>query len=504
MVPVERVDVLVIGSGAAGLSVALGAAGRRVCVVSPQRIGTDGSSALAQGGIAAALGDDDSAALHAQDTLAAGAWQGDRDAVQRLVESAADTIDWLVSLGCPLDRTTDGRLALGLEAAHARRRIVHAGGDRSGALLMASLQQVAERCPAIDTRAGWRVIAPLLSARGVVGARLRTASGELHDILAGATVLASGGLTALFARHTGSPHADGAGHCFALEAGAGLRDLEFVQFHPTALALDDGPGTAAPLLTEALRGAGGRLRDADGRPLFLDSATDGGDLGPRDRVARAVFMAAAGGGAFLDLRGDPADTLAQRFPAAATLCRRVGIDPARQLLPVAPAAHYHMGGVAVDAGAATGVPGLYAVGEVAVSGVHGANRLASNSLLEALSFGRELGRQFACMVPDTASADGRLRVGAAVADRLAAHWRHRLGAILWRGAGPVRDARGLERGIEDLDRLAREAATDPAASARIRLAEALLRAALARSDSMGAHWRSDDPAQSRSGVSRAA
>ena len=182
MIPVEQVDVLVIGSGAAGLSVALGATGRRVCVISPQRIGMDGSSALAQGGIAAATGDDDSAALHAEDTLVAGSWHGDFSAVQRLTASAARTIDWLLSLGCPLDRDTSGSLALGLEAAHSRSRILHAGGDRSGALLMDCLRRAVLQRADIEVREGWSAIAPLLSGDGVAGARLRAPDGRLRDV----------------------------------------------------------------------------------------------------------------------------------------------------------------------------------------------------------------------------------------------------------------------------------------------------------------------------------
>ncbi|MEZ5483551.1 MAG: FAD-dependent oxidoreductase, partial [Lysobacteraceae bacterium] len=443
MIPVEQVDLLVIGSGAAGLSVALGAAGRRVCVITPERIGFDGSSALAQGGIAAAVGMGDDPARHADDTMLAGAGHGNLGQVARLTQAAPAIVEWLQRLDCPLDRATDGRLLLGLEAAHSRPRIVHAGGDRSGALLMDTLLRATRRSPDIDAREGWRALAPLMSYQGLVGARVQTADGSQRDIRAAATVLASGGLTALFSRFTGSVHADGAGHCFAMAAGAALCDLEFVQFHPTALDLGVAGSGAAPLLTEALRGAGARLRHADGRPLFSDADRNGGDLGPRDRVARAVYRASQSGGAFLDLRGDLAAGLSQRFPAAALLCRRIGIDASREMLPVSPAAHYHMGGVAVDANGATGVPGLYAVGEVAFSGVHGANRLASNSLLEALAFGRELGQRLAqASIPRPAS--GGWHAVAPASERFSGPLRTALADCLWRSAGPVRDANGMD------------------------------------------------------------
>ena len=501
-VPAERVDVLVIGSGVAGLSVALGAAGRRVCVVTPQQLGFDGSSMLAQGGIAAAMGEDDSPGRHAGDTLAAGAGRCDPTQVARLTAAAPAAVEWLAGLGCPLDRFEDGRLSLGLEAAHSRARIVHAGGDRSGALLMAALVQAIGKQESVSVRAGWRAVAPLLSASGVTGARVRARDGSLRDIHAGATVLATGGLTALFECYTGSPQADGGGHCFASEAGAALSDLEFVQFHPTAFAGAGSPSGAMPLLTEALRGAGARDRDdaagaaarlrrRDGSLLFGLDDGEGGDLGPRDRVARAVHEASRSGGAFLDLRGGLAGRLAQSFPTAAALCRQQGIDPARELVPVSPAAHYHMGGITVDAAASTSVPGLYAVGEVACTGVHGANRLASNSLLEGLAFGRDLGQRLAASERLSPAVGGRFKVGAPVADMLAPDVHQRLGACLWRAVGPVRDAGGLLAGLAELEQLAFQVGDAPAAMARIRLAEVLLQAALRRTDSVGAHWRSD-------------
>ncbi|MCB1560056.1 MAG: FAD-binding protein [Xanthomonadales bacterium] len=492
MVPVTRNDLLVIGSGAAGLSVALGATSRRVCLLTPERIGEDGSSVLAQGGIAAAMGAGDCAEQHAADTLVAGSGMAQPDAVRRLTHAAAATIQWLQDLGLVPDVDPHGNLCLGLEAAHSRPRIVHAGGDRSGAMLMAILRAAVLAAGQVELREGWRAIAPLLDNQGVAGARVRAPDGRLLDLLADDTVLACGGLTALYACHTGSRHADGAGHAFAVAAGAPLRDMEFVQFHPTALAIPDGSAAAAPLLSEALRGAGARLRGADGHLLFDSGGLPGSDLGPRDEVARAVYRAVLRGAAWLDLRGELAASLAVRFPAAAALCRRIGIDPRCELLPVMPAAHYHMGGVAVDDHAATCVPGLHAVGEVAAAGIHGANRLASNSLLEALVLGRALGDRLS-RTGSRKRPSARFKVATAVAGSFEGPLREQLAALLWRCAGPVRDGITLDEGSTRLVALAADAlrAGHTAAAARIEVARSLVEAATRRRCSVGAHFRSD-------------
>ena len=366
-------DVVVIGGGLAGLLTALSLAPMRVTLLAAAPLGQGAASAWAQGGVAAAIGDDDSAELHLQDTLAAGDGLCDHAASARILGAGREAIEELCRRGVRFD-CTDAGFALGLEAAHARRRILHADGDGTGREIIRALEAAVRACPSITVLEAVAARRLLLRDSAVQGV-LADAGGVLI-LPSRAVVLASGGAGALF-RHTTNPAgAWGSGLALAARAGAVLADLEFVQFHPTAL---DAALDPMPLVSEAVRGEGALLVDETG-----DAFMQGRDLAPRDVVARAVAEhLSLGHRVFLDSRSCLGARFAARFPAIAAFCAAQGIDPARMPIPVRPAAHYHMGGVAVDAAGRSSVAGLWACGEVASTGLHGANRLASNSLLEA-------------------------------------------------------------------------------------------------------------------------
>jgi len=457
-------DVLVVGAGLAGMAAALEAAEAGASVLLAAAGG--GSSGLAQGGIAAAVAPDDAPELHAADTLAAGAGLTDGAAAGLLTAEAAGAVAWLEACGAAFDREADGRPALGLEAAHSRARVLHAGGDASGAALVAALRG---RLPGRVRTVEARLDALLLRGDRVAGARL---SGR--DVAAGAVVLATGGYAGRYPRSTTTSLCDGSGLLAALAAGAELADLEFVQFHPTAYA---GPGRTF-LLTEALRGAGAWLVDSAGRRFAFD-ADPRGELAPRAVVARAIAERLAAGepAVFLDARHLGRERLAGRFPGFVARCRAVGLDPAAEPVPVAPTAHYTMGGIVTDLRGRTGVPGLLAAGECARTGVHGANRLASNSLLEAVVFGRLAGRAALAAAAPGPPAGVPLTAPAILP-------AGEEGAVLEAAAGPLRSAGGLREGLRRLG--------DPAARS---LAGLLLRAALLREESRGAHVRTDRPGE---------
>lgn len=480
-------DVIVIGSGIAGLACALAAAPARVAVLTCGAFGEDGASRWAQGGIAAALAPDDSPSLHARDTLAAGAQLNDAAAVRRLADGAPVAVHWLDRLGVAFDRDGAG-YRLGREAAHSRARIVHAHGDASGAEAMRALRTAARAAAHIDVFERHRAV-ELVTRNGRV--RGVAAIGPVGAVVfaANAIVLATGGIGALYRYTTNPDTADASGLALALDAGAALSDLEFVQFHPTALAPVGDASGQLPLLTEALRGAGAVLVNGAGRRFMLAQARDA-ELAPRDIVARAVWAELERGETvWLDATRAVGAAFAQQFPTVYASCRARGIDPAREPMPVVPAQHYHMGGVRTDAFARTSVPGLYAVGEVACSGVHGANRLASNSLLEGLVFGRALGQRLAGEARAAPYADivaTTIDPGDVPADVDAA-----IRDTLWRYAGLVRDAHGLALAAARLRELAQAAAPRSAASARIAVARQLVDAAARRADSVGAHYRRD-------------
>jgi L-aspartate oxidase len=481
--------VIVVGGGIAGLAVALSLAPLPVLVLSASPLGRGGSTEWAQGGIAAAVGRDDNPALHAEDTVAVGAGLTDPAVARWLAEGAPGAIASLEAWGAPFDRAADGTPCLGLEAGHSRRRILHAGGDGSGARILEALGMMVLRAPWITVRDGVSVIGLARDGDRVTGAVARHASGRLETLGARAVVLATGGVGGLFASTTNPVTSRGAGLMLGARAGAALRDIEFIQFHPTAIAVapgedPTGQGPASlPLASEALRGEGATLITGDGSPLM--AGIPGGDLAPRDVVARAVAgEIARGGRVFLDARAALGARFADHFPTVHGHCRDHGLDPAVDPIPVRPAAHYHMGGLAVDDRGRTSVPGLWACGEVAATGLHGANRLASNSLIEAVVLARRLAE--ALRATPAPPATGVLGVvDPAVPDAAPAPIRGLMDAHL----GVVREDRGLTLARDAL--LVRSEAlgwTDESLLALI-----IAQAALDRRESRGAHCRLDHP-----------
>lgn len=370
---------VIIGAGLAGLSAAVELAPSPCVVLSAGQISTGTSTGWAQGGVAAAVGADDSAELHTADTIAAGAGLCEPKVVAAITGSAKQAIDWLIAQGAQFDYNPDGDLRLGLEGAHSRRRIVHALGDSTGAELLRTMVEAAKRTPSISL---WEhcLATEILTIDGsVTGVLVRTTSG-LVELQTNTVLLATGGIGGLFSHTTNPLSSRGQGLALAHRAGATLRDIEMIQFHPTALDAGIDP---MPLVSEAVRGEGAILIDEHGERIINNP------LSARDVVSRAEWAALqAGRQVFLDAREHPGKHFDELFGSIAATARQAGFDPVTQPLPVRPAAHYHMGGVKVDLAGRTDVPGLYAAGEVASTGLHGANRLASNSLLEAVVCGR--------------------------------------------------------------------------------------------------------------------
>lgn len=471
-----RDSVLIVGAGLAGLFLALKLAPRRVIVLSQAPLGQASSSAWAQGGLAAALAPGDTPALHAQDTIAAGAGLVDPVIAELIAREGPARVMDLIALGVPFDRTSDGALLQSLEAAHSRPRVVRVSGDLAGKAIMDALVSAARAAPHIDVIENAYAVSLLQDEHGAVrGVMCRNASGDTR-LKAAETVIATGGAGGLYAVTTNPPAAMGQGFAIAAEAGALIADPEFVQFHPTAIDVGRDP---APLATEALRGEGAVLVNGHG-DAFVSN------LAPRDVVARAIHEERVSGrGAFLDARAAIGVAFPEHFPTVFAACTAAGIDPRRSPIPVAPAAHYHMGGVAVDCWGRASLAGLSAVGECASTGAHGANRLASNSLLEAVVFAHRIAT--------------RLRDGMAGADTMAAPCappppltepaRAELRALMQTHAGVVRDAEGLVRALDRIDALCD---TYGRASALI-AARLIVVAARNRQESRGAHCRSDFP-----------
>ncbi len=471
-------DFLVLGSGLAGIYVALRLADRgRVLVVTKARLGIS-SSAWAQGGIAAALDADDAPALHGEDTLRAGRGLCKASAVEVLVQDAPARIAELIELGVPFDLGPDGRLLLGREGGHVRRRIVHAHGAATGqAVVEALLPHLLDR-PTVTVWEGARAVGLLSDGHCCHGARVATADGVV-DVRARATVLATGGSGALYARTTNPPTTTGDGVALAYLAGAAVADMEFVQFHPTAFAL----GQPAFLLSEALRGEGAQLWNVRGE-RFMPRYDPAAELAPRDVVARAVMAEMEATGAdHVELRLDavPPEALAPFAPLVEAL-REKGLDPLQEPVPVAPAAHFCMGGVVVDLDGATEVRGLFACGEVACTGVHGANRLGSNSLLECLVFGHRAAQAAALVEPARCEPPAPV-----VLPSLGDEDRAVLGERLARQVGIVRQAEGLAAARRSIQALP--------PSLETLVAEMIVRGAEERRESRGGHYRSDYPAE---------
>jgi L-aspartate oxidase len=494
-------DVVVIGSGIAGLTAALQLRATGSVMVVTKDLLSAGSTQWAQGGIAAALGPGDTPEQHLHDTLVAGAGVCDEEAVRVLVTEGPDAVRDLISLGTVFDQTDAGELSLTREGGHRRDRIAHAGGDATGAEIQRALVAAVRAAPDIDVTEHALVLDLIPGDDGgVAGVTLHVMGEGQRDgvgaVLCRAVVLASGGLGQVFSATTNPSVSTGDGMALALRAGAVLRDLEFVQFHPTVMWLGAESKGQQPLISEAVRGEGAFLVD-DAGVRFMQGQHELADLAPRDVVAKAIMRRMRETGAehvWLDGRDFGAAKWERRFPTILATCREHGIDPVTELVPVAPACHYASGGVATDLHGQSSVPGLYACGEVACSGVHGANRLASNSLLEGLVFSRRIASRLGEGLPARQEPVADDRPAGLVPGSV----RAELQRVMTERAGVLRSHAGLVDGAAALAGLAGRT-TDVADVAAwettnlLTISAALVDAATAREETRGSHWREDFP-----------
>ena len=471
-------NCIIVGGGLAGLTAALALAPEPVTLLSKAPLGFEASSVLAQGGVAASLASDDDFSLHLADTLKAGDGLCFERVARTILAAAPAAISEMIKCGVPFDRDSHGQLVLGLEAAHSRRRIVHAGGDSSGREIMRALAHKLRETPSVTLIEGVTARSLLVEDNAVTGLLVESESGS-GVLAAGRVVIATGGIGGLFQYGTNPAGSWGQGLALAAEAGAAMADLEFIQFHPTAL---DSQSFPLKLVSETVRGEGAILADETGHRFM--AGIPGAELAPRDVVARAVWRhMAAGHRVFLDARDIPDLDFPRRFPAITGFCEAAGIDPVTQPIPIRPAAHYHMGGIAVDIWGRTSIEGLWACGEAACTGLHGANRLASNSLLEAAVCGRLVAESIKGI------ALPRLRKPIRAKARIAAD-PSAVRKILSSAAGVLRDGEGLRSAAAELLPLAlgEGEASDPA-----RVGLMIVIAALRREESRGAHARTDFP-----------
>lgn len=485
-------EIVIVGAGLAGLFCALKLAPRRVTVIAAAPLGEGASSAWAQGGIAAAVAEGDTAESHAADTIAVGGGIVDEAVAIGLTREAGARIHDLLQYGVPFDRDLEGKLAVGREAAHSARRIVHVQGDRAGKAIIAALIDAVRKTPSIRVIEGYVAESLLTEDGATTGLQLRKtgdAGAKPVTIATRAVVLATGGIGHLYAVTTNPIEASGSGLALAARAGAVIADPEFVQFHPTAIMIGQDP---APLATEALRGEGAALINGDGE-RFMVKLHPLAELAPRDIVARGVFAEiAAGRGAFLDATKALGSEFAEKFPTVYASCVAGGIDPATQPIPIAPAAHYHMGGIAVDTHGRTSIPGLWAGGEVSSTGAHGANRLASNSLLEAVVYAARIAedlkdRTFAPIRPQQDTLISRNTALSPLAES-------ELRAMMSANVGVIRNGEGLAEAIRTFAAAERETGSN---TLRNMATTALIvaTAAYVREESRGAHYRSDFPTE---------
>ncbi|HUR98694.1 MAG TPA: L-aspartate oxidase [Pyrinomonadaceae bacterium] len=498
-------DFIVIGSGVAGLraSIALAESGARVTVLTKDKT-SESNTEYAQGGVAVVLSDDDDAELHEDDTLVAGAGLCDEQAVETLVTEGTKYIKQLIGWGTEFDRE-GGKLVFTQEAAHSRRRILHAHGDSTGKEIVRSLiaragvEKSITLLPFANTESlivrdgrctGVRYLDPILRAP--------------RDVFANGVILCTGGAGQLFLHTTNPPVATGDGMAMAYFAGAEMADMEFIQFHPTALSIEGAPRF---LLSEAMRGEGGVLRNTSGEK-FMERYDERLELAPRDIVSRSIVAEMRRTGSrhvLLDMTALDAKFLKERFPKIHETCAAFGLDIAKDMLPVSPASHYCMGGVRTDLWGRTTVPGLYAAGEVSCTGVHGANRLASNSLLEGLVFGARAGEaatkdssEFGVQSSDVRDGKGSGAGGAPEPrtrnSELATAVRKRVKRVMWERVGILRDANALRRAIAEFDQISK---ANLSVSSRnfVTLASLVADAALWREESRGGHFRTDHPDQ---------
>jgi len=489
--PKARGGVVIVGAGLAGLFTALKLAPLPVTVISAARFGEGASSLWAQAGIAAAIAEGDSPEQHAADTIRAGAGIVDEKIAHLLACEARNRVEDLLRYGVPFDKDLEGRFSLGREAAHGQNRILHVKGDTAGRAIMAALVEAARRTPSITVLEGFAASDLVVHDARVKGVELTAADGRVFILPACGVVLATGGIGQLYAITTNPREARGEGIAIAARAGAVIADAEFVQFHPTAINIGRDP---APLATEALRGEGALLINARGE-RFMRAVHDDGELAPRDVVARAVYREIVSGrGAFLDCRPLGAK-LKEHFPTVFASCIAAGVDPTREPIPVAAAAHYHMGGILTDARGRSTVGALWACGEVASTGAHGANRLASNSLLEAVVFGARVADDIAASLP-AAETEHRLEPHAS---RATAHGgdstkaEQALRLAMTAGVGVIRDETSLGRALGTIMALEGESCGDRRLANMLTTAKLIAAAALLRKESRGAHFRTDYP-----------
>lgn len=511
-------DVVVVGSGVAGLTVALNVrkAGLRAMVVTKSML-DEGSTRWAQGGVAAALGEGDTPEQHLDDTLVAGAGLCDEEAVRTLVTEGPDAVRRLIAAGALFDRGEDGEVMLTREGGHHRRRIVHAGGDATGAEISRALVAAVRTAPEIELIEHALVLDLLTDAEGHAAGLTLHVMGEgqrdgVGAVRARAVVLATGGMGQVFSATTNPAVSTGDGVALALRAGAAVTDLEFVQFHPTVLWLGPDAEGQQPLVSEAVRGEGAHLVDADG-VRFMVGQHELAELAPRDVVAKAITRRMQEQGAehmFLDGRHFGAEMWEHRFPTILASCRANGIDPVTEPIPISPAAHFASGGIRTDQHGRTSVPGLYACGEVACTGVHGANRLASNSLLEGLVFAERIAADLAARNAAGELPERTVDVAAARAAQPVplppSEARAEIQRLMSRGAGVVRSAASMADTAAGLALLAEQAhfhvAEEKPADPRVEtweaanlllVATALVAAAAQREETRGCHWREDFP-----------
>jgi L-aspartate oxidase len=484
-------DIVIVGGGLAGLFCALNLAPRPVTVISAAPLGEGASTAWAQGGIAAAVAEGDSAEAHAADTVAVGAGIVDEAIALGIAREAGARVRDLLQYGVPFDRDLAGKLAVSQEAAHSARRIVRVRGDMAGKAIISALIQAVRATPSIRVIEGYVVEALVTDGDAVTGLQLRKAADATAkplNIATGAVVLATGGIGHLYAVTTNPIEASGLGLAIAARAGAVISDPEFVQFHPTAIMVGRDP---APLATEALRGEGATLINGRGE-RFMPARHKLAELAPRDIVARGVFAEiAAGRGAFLDATASLGQHFAEKFPTVYASCMSAGIDPARQPIPVAPAAHYHMGGIAVDARGRTSLRGLWAGGEVSCTGAHGANRLASNSLLEAVVYAARIAEDIGGSI---LPARAHVREPATTPRNCAMPplVETNLRAMMTSYVGVIRDDAQLAEAVRSFAAIERDTGN---IALRNMATTALLVAtsAWSRRESRGAHYRADYP-----------
>ncbi len=493
----HRGDALVVGAGIAGLIAALKLAPAKVTVLCKTRLGKGAATEWAQGGIAAAIGKDDSPRLHAIDTQRAGAGINDRKIVEILTRDAPARVEELLELGAAFDRTEAGELALGREAAHQRRRIVKAGGDATGHEILKTLIEAVRGHSSIEIAEDVTAADLIVDDGRVAGvAAVDNSSGARVAFRAGAVVLATGGMGRLYRYTTNPVEATGDGIAMAARAGALLADMEFVQFHPTALAIGRDP---MPLVTEAVRGEGATLVNDLGERFMLAIHPDA-ELAPRDVVARAIFEQQQRGRT-VGLCGSTTigDKFPQDFPTVFGFCAGAGIDPRVQNIPVAPAAHYHMGGIAVDEWGRTSLENLWACGETSATGVHGANRLASNSLLEALVYGSRVASDIANAAPrqrnERATKPSRQRHAPRRNPRTsAAQALSDVRNVMYSNVGLVRNQAGLREALARIEELGAQFGEAGSELRNLLVVGRLIaEAALARRESRGSHYRSDFP-----------